>query len=139
MQTIAQHGTGETLPDQSALFQTEGEGLIHKRSREKIRSQKGVRGGRSTHHEEDTKTSSREGPLLAVDVWVQEVSMRECPARLITPQIKCDNSNTNFILVPREISRTHQDEQPSVSRMSRIAHVRFERGILETGLKGTGA
>ena len=133
MQTIAQHGTGETLTDPSALFQAEGEGLTHKRSRERIRSQKGVRGGRSTDHKEDTKTSFREGPLLVVDVCVQEVSVRECPARLITSQTKRNNSNANFILVPRGIPRTHQDEQPSVSRMSRIAHVRFERGTLETG------
>ena len=35
--------------------------------------------------------------------------------------------------------RKPYDEQPSVSRMLRIGHVRFERGILETGLKGTGA
>ena len=47
-----------------------GDGSAHKRSRERVEHQEGVRGGRSTHHEEDTKTSSREGPLLVVDACV---------------------------------------------------------------------
>ena len=56
----------------------EGEVLVHKRSRKRMRSQKGVRGGRSTNNERDSTTLFREGPLLVVDACVKEVSMREC-------------------------------------------------------------
>jgi hypothetical protein len=65
---IAQHGTGEILPDRGESLR---EGLTHRRERESVRSQEEVRGGHSTYDEGDNKTPFREGPLLRLKLQLR--------------------------------------------------------------------